>query len=161
MKPETLSLIRSALKVVGTYLVTKGLIDEGTVETIIGGLLALLGVVWGYMRAKPPGPVSGAGLVLLVPLILIPGCARFSTQQTDTSYATNGIPQRAITTKATAYTVFSATSELAKFKASQTDKTQSATVGTLSQTATEPTNTLNTVEAIAGAVVTAAIKAAK
>ena len=44
-----------------------------------------------------------------------------------------GQPVRQITTKATSTTFFSAKSDLAKFKASQTDKTQSATVGSLGQ----------------------------
>lgn len=73
-------------------------------------------------------------LVLLgVAALLLPGCARFSTKQTDTSYDTNGQPARAVTTKASAWTLLSSKSELANFKANQTDKTQSATVGSLTQ----------------------------
>lgn len=55
------------------------------------------------------------------------GCAQFTTTQTDVS------PERTITTKATAWTFATSRSALANFKASQTDKTQSATVGALTQ----------------------------
>lgn len=62
------------------------------------------------------------------------GCAKFITTQEDTSYdATTGNKTRTITTQASARTFFDANSQLAKFKATQTDKTQSATVGTLNQ----------------------------
>lgn len=71
--------------------------------------------------------------LLGVAALLLPGCARFSTKQTDTSYDTNGQPARAVTTKASAWTLLSSKSELANFKANQTDKTQSATVGSLTQ----------------------------
>ena len=60
------------------------------------------------------------------------GCARFTTTQTDVSYAEGKIV-RSITTRATAHTLFEAKSSLANFKASQTDKTQAATVGSLVQ----------------------------
>lgn len=95
---------------------------------------------------------------LVLPLLLCAGCARFVTSQTDTSYAKEGTPERAITTKASAYTLFSAKSTLSTFKATQTDKTQSATVGGLEQQASEPTNTLNTLEAVVGAAVRTAVQ---
>lgn len=73
---------------------------------------------------------------ILTPLLCIPllaGCARFGTVQKDISYdSTTGNKIREITTKATGSTFFDAKSELAKWKASQTDKTQSAEVGGLS-----------------------------
>ena len=60
------------------------------------------------------------------------GCARFSTVQSDVSVATNGTT-RTITTDVTSYTLFSSKLLLAGFKAQQTDKTQGASVGQLSQ----------------------------
>ncbi|MEI7733723.1 MAG: hypothetical protein WCO56_29430 [Verrucomicrobiota bacterium] len=69
--------------------------------------------------------ITSAGLTLAA------GCARFSTTQTDTSYE-NGRPAREITTHATASTIFAGKSVLANWKASQTDKTQGASVGNLS-----------------------------
>ena len=74
--------------------------------------------------------------VPLIALVVLCGCARFSTKQTDIS-STNpyGEPTRTITTKASSYTLFSGNSDLAKFKATQTDKSQSASVGSLTQEA--------------------------
>ncbi len=75
-------------------------------------------------------------LILTFPLVcaLVSGCAYFSTDQTDKSYVDDkGKPTREITTTAKATTFFAGKSELAKFKASQTDKTQSASVGNLNQ----------------------------
>ena len=69
-------------------------------------------------------------------LILLTGCARFHTVQSDTSYDNQGKPTRTITTKVTALALFSANSELAKFRANQSDKTQSASVGSLNLLAT-------------------------
>lgn len=67
----------------------------------------------------------------LLPLTLLAltfvGCARFTTTQTDVS------PERTVTTKATAWTFGTSKSALANFKASQTDKTQGASVGGLHQ----------------------------
>lgn len=82
------------------------------------------------------------------------GCASFTTKQTDQSYdETTGKPVREITTKATARTFFAAKSDLAKFRASQSDKTQSATVGTLSQSADASTNLTEVIKAVAEGVV--------
>lgn len=65
-------------------------------------------------------------------LLVVCGCARFSTTQIDASYE-HGKISRQVTTKATASTLFEAKSALSQFKANQTDKTQSASVGSLSQ----------------------------
>lgn len=98
----------------------------------------------------------------LLPLLLLAslmGCAHFSTKQTDISYEkgnTNN-PTRAITTRVAAFTFLSAKSELSKFKASQTDKTQTASVGTLNQTTPESTNAYAVVTAIVEAAVKAAV----
>jgi hypothetical protein len=63
------------------------------------------------------------------------GCARFTTIQSDTSYDTNGIPARTITTKVAAWTFFDANSALVKSKTINTDKSQSAELGGLNQNA--------------------------
>ena len=93
---------------------------------------------------------------ILFPLLLVaavlPGCARFTTTQTDVSTVDEkGKPTRTITTKATASTFFEGRSALAKFKAIQTDKSQSASVGELSQETTG-TNVSLLAEAIAKGV---------
>jgi len=87
------------------------------------------------------------------------GCAHFVTKQTDVSSTDKyGIQTRTITTTAKASTFFDANSQLASFKASQTDKSQSATVGSLSQSSSG-TNAVDLVSSAVGAAVNAAVKA--
>jgi hypothetical protein len=85
---------------------------------------------------------------LLGLLISAAGCARFSTTQTDTSYDNQGKPTRSVTTKAKASTFGTSKSSLANFKASQTDKTQSAAVGALTQEASG-TNAVAVIQGLA------------
>ena len=75
-------------------------------------------------------------LTIAALLALTAGCAQFNTKQTDISYDDQGKPARAITTKVTAYTLFDANSTLVKSKALNTDKSQSAELGGLNQSAT-------------------------
>jgi len=82
-------------------------------------------------------------------------CARFTTKQTDTSYGTNGAPLRAITTKVFVTTVFDANSALAKSKALNTDKAQSAELGGLNQSSSA-TNIVNALQAMAQVAATLA-----
>jgi hypothetical protein len=99
-----------------------------------------------------PGAGSIAGpLVILIGLMALSGCARFTTTQTDISYE-EGKPVRAVTTRAAAVTLFEAKSALAQFKASQTDKTQTATVGSLNQETTG-TNTANAAAEFLGTLI--------
>jgi len=90
-------------------------------------------------------------------LFLSPGCARFSTRQSDTSYE-NGQPVRTITTRATSTTFFDSQSALAKFKAIQTDKSQSASVGSLNQEASG-TNAALLVESVTKGAIEGALRA--
>jgi len=101
--------------------------------------------------------VPPLGGLLLAGSILLTGCAHFSTRQTDLAYSPDGKPTKATTTKAVAWTFFSAKSELAKFRASQTEKTQTASVGALTQEGGQT----NQVSDIIAAVVSAAVNAAK
>lgn len=90
----------------------------------------------------------GLWLVTCLAAFSLVGCARFTTRQTDANYTDAGAPLRTIETKATAWTLFSSRSDLAKFKASQSDKTQTAEVGSLSQQG--GTNTAATLSALTG-----------
>ena len=96
-------------------------------------------------------------ILTVTALLCLCSCARFHTTQTDVSYE-KGQPQRQITTKASSTTFFAANSKLAQWKASQTDKTQSANVGNLSQEANASTNLNSIVEAVIGAAIKAAVK---
>jgi len=59
-------------------------------------------------------------------------CARFTTKQSDIRYE-SGKPATTITTRVSAWTFWEAKSLLTQFKAAQTDKSQSANVGSLEQ----------------------------
>lgn len=91
---------------------------------------------------------------ILAIMLLASGCASFKTIQTDESDSKTGI--RKITTTVSTRTFWDSKSELAKLKATTTDKTQSIGVGSVVNESSG-TNTLALIEAI----VTAAIKAAK
>ncbi len=100
-------------------------------------------------------------LAATVGVLLWTGCARFSTTQTDISYdAKTGTKIRQITTQAKAGTFYDSKSALANFKASQTDKTQSASVGSLTQESSG-TNLNQLAESIISGIVQGAIKGAK
>lgn len=70
-----------------------------------------------------------AGLCLVS---LCTGCASFTTTQRDIRFE-DGKPSTEISTEVTSRTLFSSKSDLSKFHASQTEKTQGATVGSLTQ----------------------------
>ena len=52
MNDQTASFLRTVLKVGGAIAVQKGITDSATAETIIGGILALIGVVWSVWHHK-------------------------------------------------------------------------------------------------------------
>lgn len=89
-------------------------------------------------------------------LVACSGCASFTTTQTDET-AKDGT--RRITTKIKTRTLFDSKSELAKLKASTTEKTQTIAVGSINQESSG-SNVVNLVEATIHAAVTAAAKAA-
>jgi uncharacterized membrane protein (UPF0182 family) len=164
MKPEILSLIRNLLQFAAGYAVSRGLTSDQSAAEIIGGIMAVLVVVAGYFAARKgapaPIPAAKAPLVILAGLaaccVAGTACARFTTTQTDISYE-NGIPARQITTKAQAYTLIESKSTLASFKATQTDKTQSASVGSLAQES-NATNATAAAGAFLGELIRAAAK---
>lgn len=70
----------------------------------------------------------------IVLCVLLAGCASFKTKQTDeTTTNPDGTETRKITTEAAAGTFAAGKSALANWKATQTDKSQGASVGSLSQ----------------------------
>ena len=141
MNPENASIIRALLKIGSGYALAKGIGDSDLWETVISGIIGVIAIIWGYKArksAKATGPsLPNTPLIMLlgvsVALAFSSGCARFITRQTDISYDSKGNKIRAVTTTAKATTLLEAKSQLSNFKASQTDKTQSATVGSLNQ----------------------------
>jgi hypothetical protein len=157
-----LPVLRHLLQFLAGILVTAGFMssDQSTqaidlTMQIAGPGLGLITMVWMVVEKKkaqvPPAPVVVAALLALS---LGAGCARFQTKQTDISYDTNNVPTRTITTKVSAYTFFESESKLSQFKATQTDKSQSASVGSLDQSAgsTNTVAALNAIVQILGAV---------
>jgi hypothetical protein len=74
------------------------------------------------------------------------GCARFNTTQIDERKAPDGQITKISTTVA-ASTLFTSRSQLANFKASQTEKSQGASVGALTQESSG-TNAVRALEAL-------------
>jgi outer membrane biogenesis lipoprotein LolB len=74
-------------------------------------------------------------LILTVTLLVLTGCAGYTTKQEDTSYE-KGQPTRKITTVVKTHTFWAAKSELAKSAVTQTDKSQSSKVGSVNETVT-------------------------
>jgi uncharacterized protein YceK len=68
--------------------------------------------------------------LILILAVSLSGCATYTTRQTDIS------PERTITTEVSVRTFWDSDSQLANSKATQTDKSQSAALGTLNQSST-------------------------
>jgi hypothetical protein len=143
-------------------------LDPEQTDKIVAAGLAVVGVINVFRKA--PGSSDAVAvtrtprlgldpwlmLVGVLLLALMTGCASFSTTQTDESENEDGTIRK-ITTRATARTFWQARSDLASFAATQTDKTQSAKVGSLKQESYS-TNATRVIEAAVGAAVNAAVK---
>lgn len=92
---------------------------------------------------------------MAIVLCCLCSCAKFSTVQIDerTDEKTK------VTTKASSWTFFDSKSNLAKWQAKQSEKTQGAEVGGLGQSASG-TNAVSLIEAVAKGAVEGAVKAA-
>lgn len=85
-------------------------------------------------------------------LVILTGCAHFSSRQTKTDK-----DGTIITSHQSVTTLFDAKSDIAKLRASTTDKTQGLTVGSLNEE-TSGTNVTSLTEGIVSAAVSAAVK---
>ena len=81
------------------------------------------------------GRASSRAIPLLLSGCFLSGCARFGTVQTDSRYDEKGNLSTKITTRASSFTFFESQSQLANWKARQSEATQSAEVGSLTQSA--------------------------
>jgi hypothetical protein len=141
-KDMLLGLVRHLLTTLGGALVAKGVLDSDDAGQLAGALATIVGVVWSVWlkrssssaqptpASKSNPPVSLLVCVLAVGSMALIGCASFRTEQTDTS---NPDGTREIKTITKARTFFDSKSALTQLKASQTDKTQSLGVGSLTQ----------------------------
>ena len=57
---QLLSIFRQVLLVAGGGLVTKGYVDQGTLATVVGAVLALGTSAWGIWTRRPAGLVASA-----------------------------------------------------------------------------------------------------
>lgn len=48
-KEQVLSILRHTLTFIGGIVVMKGIIDETTATEIIGGVVSLVGIIWGVV----------------------------------------------------------------------------------------------------------------
>ncbi len=55
------ALIRHLLTFVGSLLVTKGVIDAGQAETVVGAAVSLAGVIWSVLDKKKLADAAKAG----------------------------------------------------------------------------------------------------
>jgi len=58
MSEQVSSAIRSVLKVIGGALVTKGITDNSTLEVVIAGIIAAVGIGWSWAHHKAVPPAS-------------------------------------------------------------------------------------------------------
>jgi len=57
-KEQLLGILRHVLTFVGGLLVTKGLVDAGMVEQVLGGLLTIVGGLWSVFSKKTSVPTE-------------------------------------------------------------------------------------------------------
>jgi hypothetical protein len=55
-KDQLLGIVRHGLTFVGGLLVTKGLMDAGMVEQVMGALMTVVGALWSVFSKKAPAP---------------------------------------------------------------------------------------------------------
>lgn len=51
-KEQVLGVIRHVLTFAGGFLVTKGIVDEGLVVEIVGGVITIVGGIWSVIDKK-------------------------------------------------------------------------------------------------------------
>lgn len=74
-------------------------------------------------------------IAIAIASVLLAGCAHLSNSQEDTSYNDAGKPVRTIKSHQGATALFDSNSQIVKFRATNTDKTQSSSVGSVDQSA--------------------------
>lgn len=49
-----MSVLRTVLVAVGSYAVTKGWLDDATMQQVVGGVVVLLTALWGFLDKREP-----------------------------------------------------------------------------------------------------------
>jgi len=102
--------------------------------------------------------MKNTAVILPSMILLCGGCAHFATNQTEDRHNEQTHETTTIKTRVTATTFFDSKSQLSNFKASQSEKTQGASVGSLTQEASG-SNAVNLAEAIARGATKGAVQA--
>ena len=104
------------------------------------------------MKYQKPNLLSWLWALSLFSILLIgPGCATSTTVQSDQSYNDDGTPLRLVTTTTKVRALFNSNAKLAGVKISNTDKTQSTSIGQAESASQEKLSDL--VQAVAQGVV--------
>jgi len=75
-KEQILSILRTVLKTAGAVLVTKGLTSDAGLESIVGGIITIVGIIWSMRTHADDKSSSGGGaaaMIILTGLLAI-GC---------------------------------------------------------------------------------------
>ena len=153
------SLLRSALKIGGAVAVSRGLASDSDAQAVIGGVLALCGIVLSHWHhagddTNPAGPGPALFAILLAAGLVVSGCAHVSSRTTKTTDPKTGVTTEE--TKVIAYSLWDSENELSKLRNSTGGTNGSGTyIGALNQASTS-TN----LNQLIGVVVDAAVKAA-
>lgn len=74
---QILVYARQILLTFGTALVTKGYLDDGTLQAIVGGIIAAAGAVWTWYANRPNGMIAkAASLPQVQAIVTDPATAR-------------------------------------------------------------------------------------
>lgn len=91
-KDQILSIVRTVLKTAGAALVTKGVISDTGLESVIGGLITIIGIVWSHYdnsapTDKPPssGSSGAASLIVLCAILGVFGAGLTGCASMDAS----------------------------------------------------------------------------
>lgn len=138
MKDNIKLLAQCILLIVGPLLAKHGYsVDASGLETAIGAMVTIAGMIWKFTHwnstpDQPAGskPISRIVMILCLTAFLAGcsfGCSSFTSSQRRTE-ADGTITE----SKQKIRTFFDAKTEVAKLRASTTDKTQGLTVGSIS-----------------------------
>jgi hypothetical protein len=53
MNDQVSGVVRHVLTIAAGVLIQRGVLDESSAEAIVGGVIAILGVVWSWRSKKP------------------------------------------------------------------------------------------------------------
>lgn len=77
------SAVRTLLQVGGTVLVTKGYLDAGTVQAVIGALMVILPTIYGLYVRRPAGLVESAAALPDVKQVVVTNDLALKVKDTD------------------------------------------------------------------------------